>query len=349
MTNNLRGAADHHHLRSRRDGALRQAARGPPLHPRPGRVHRGRQPQEPDLDVDRAEPLRSRDDREHRRIGRPRDAGRPRRHHRAATWRRPASTGCRRSRATSRWCCRPTRSCTRPRRSRRSSRRTATSRPTRRSPSWSTTRRCPVVVDPFKSLEPDAPILRPDRGPDKATNRIWHWESGDRAAADAALAASDRVVPIDVYIPRIHVASMETCGCIADWDPVRAHLDFHVTSQAAHVYRTVISLVSGIPESSIRVKTHDIGGGFGGQGAGLSRLRDLDRRVADPGPAGQVDRGPLGEPAGRFVRPRLPHPRGARRQQRREDPGPAGQDARRPRLHATRRPIRPSTRPASST
>ena len=122
-----------------------------------------------------------------------------------------------------------------------------------------------VVVDPFKSLEPGAPVLRPDRGPDKANNHIWHWESGDRAAADAALAASDRIIPIDVYIPRIHVASIETCGCIADYDAVNGHLDFHVTSQAPHAYRTVISLVSGIPESSIRVKTHDIGGGFGGK------------------------------------------------------------------------------------
>jgi carbon-monoxide dehydrogenase large subunit len=123
----------------------------------------------------------------------------------------------------------------------------------------------PVVVDPFKALEADAPVLRPDRGPDKATNLIWHWESGDRAATDAALAASDKVLPIDVYLPRIHVAAMETCGCIADFDPVRGHLDFHVTSQAPHVYRTVISLVSGVPESNIRVKTHDIGGGFGGK------------------------------------------------------------------------------------
>ncbi|HSG85172.1 MAG TPA: aerobic carbon-monoxide dehydrogenase large subunit [Candidatus Limnocylindrales bacterium] len=123
----------------------------------------------------------------------------------------------------------------------------------------------PVIVDPFKALEPDAPVLRPDRGPEKASNHIWHWESGDRAATDAALAASDRVVPLDVYIPRIHVASIETCGCIADWDPVREHLDFHVTSQAPHAYRTVISLVSGIPEAKIRVKTHDIGGGFGGK------------------------------------------------------------------------------------
>ena len=123
----------------------------------------------------------------------------------------------------------------------------------------------PVLLDPFKAMEPDAPVLRPDRGPDKQNNHIWHWESGDRAATDAALAASEVVVPIDVYIPRIHVASIETCGCIADFDPVRGHLDFHVTSQAPHVYRTVISLVSGVPESNIRVKTHDIGGGFGGK------------------------------------------------------------------------------------
>ena len=123
----------------------------------------------------------------------------------------------------------------------------------------------PVVIDPFKALEPDAPVLRKDRGEDKQNNHIWHWESGDQAATDAALAGSDKVVPIDVYIPRIHVASIETCGCIADWDPIAGHLDFHVTSQAPHVYRTVISLVSGVPESSIRVKTHDIGGGFGGK------------------------------------------------------------------------------------
>ena len=123
----------------------------------------------------------------------------------------------------------------------------------------------PVVVDPFKALEPDAPILRPDRGPDKQTNRIWHWESGDEAAADAALAAAEVTVSQDIYIPRIHVASIETCGCIADWDAVRGQLTLHMTSQAPHAIRTILALVSGLPEQNIRVKTHDIGGGFGGK------------------------------------------------------------------------------------
>src|SRR6478736_7392072 len=79
----------------------------------------------------------------------------------------------------------------------------------------------PVIIDPFKSMEPDAFVLRPDRGPDKANNHIWHWESGDEAAADAAIAAADVTVSEDIYIPRIHVASIETCGGVADWNAVR--------------------------------------------------------------------------------------------------------------------------------
>ncbi len=128
----------------------------------------------------------------------------------------------------------------------------------------------PVIVDPFKSLEPDAFVLRPDRGPDKQNNHIWHWESGDRAATDADLAAADVHIEQDIYIPRIHVASIETCGCVADWNPVRQQLTLHMTSQAPHAIRTVLALVAagaGLPisEQNIRVKTHDIGGGFGGK------------------------------------------------------------------------------------
>jgi carbon-monoxide dehydrogenase large subunit len=128
----------------------------------------------------------------------------------------------------------------------------------------------PVIVDPHKALEKDAFVLRPDRAADKQNNHIWHWESGDRAKADAALEAADVRVEEDIYIPRIHVASIETCGCIADWDPVRQQLTLHMTSQAPHAIRTVLALVAagaGLPisEQNIRVKTHDIGGGFGGK------------------------------------------------------------------------------------
>src|SRR6059058_5919616 len=75
----------------------------------------------------------------------------------------------------------------------------------------------PVVVDPYKALEPGAPVLRTDKE-GKKDNHIWHWEAGDRAATDKAFAEAEVTVKQDLYIPRIHVASIETCGCVADFD-----------------------------------------------------------------------------------------------------------------------------------
>jgi carbon-monoxide dehydrogenase large subunit len=125
----------------------------------------------------------------------------------------------------------------------------------------------PVVVDPFKALEPGAPVLRTDK-PNKKDNHIFHWEVGDRKATDAALAASDVVVKQNIYLPRIHVASIETCGIVADFDRVRGKLTVYMTTQAPHAIRTVIALVAGhvgLSEEKIRVVSPDIGGGFGGK------------------------------------------------------------------------------------
>jgi aerobic carbon-monoxide dehydrogenase large subunit len=44
---------------------------------------------------------------------------------------------------------------------------------------------------------------------------------------------------------------------------VRGELTTYITSQAPHVVRTVVSLLSGIPESKVRIVSPDIGGGFG--------------------------------------------------------------------------------------
>jgi carbon-monoxide dehydrogenase large subunit len=125
----------------------------------------------------------------------------------------------------------------------------------------------PVVVDPFKALEPGAPVLRTDKK-DKKDNRIFHWEVGDRAATDKAFAEADVTVKQDIYIPRIVVASIETCGCVADFDRVRGKLTVYMTTQAPHAIRTVLALVAGhvgLSEEKIRVVSPDIGGGFGGK------------------------------------------------------------------------------------
>src|ERR1700693_806408 len=125
----------------------------------------------------------------------------------------------------------------------------------------------PVVVDPFKALEPGAPVLRTDKE-GKKDNRIFHWEAGDRAGTDKAFAEADVVVKQNMYIPRIHVASIETCGCVADFDRVRGKLTVYMTTQAPHAIRTVFALVAGhvgLSEEKIRIVSPDIGGGFGGK------------------------------------------------------------------------------------
>jgi len=125
----------------------------------------------------------------------------------------------------------------------------------------------PVVVDPFKALEPGAPVLRTDKK-DKKDNRIFHWEVGNRQATDEAFAGADVTVKQDIYLPRIHVASIETCGCVADFDRVSGKLTVYMTTQAPHAIRTVVALVAGhvgLSEEKIRIVSPDIGGGFGGK------------------------------------------------------------------------------------
>src|SRR5256712_5019751 len=124
----------------------------------------------------------------------------------------------------------------------------------------------PVVVDPIKALQPGATIVREDRA--QKDNHIWHWEVGDKAGTDKAFKDAEVVVKQDIYIPRIHVSSIETCGMVASFDKVNGKLTVWMTTQAPHAIRTVIALVAGhlgLSEERIRVISPDIGGGFGGK------------------------------------------------------------------------------------
>ncbi|HAE83077.1 MAG TPA: carbon monoxide dehydrogenase, partial [Ktedonobacter sp.] len=123
-----------------------------------------------------------------------------------------------------------------------------------------------VIVDPKKALDPDAPLLRPDKKDKQPTNQIYHWETGDRTGTDEAFTdaeANGIVVKQDMFIPRIHPAPIETCGCVADYNKTTAKLTVWLTSQAPHVHRTLFAIVAGLPEHRIRIISPDVGGGFG--------------------------------------------------------------------------------------
>ena len=129
----------------------------------------------------------------------------------------------------------------------------------------------PALVDPFKALEENAPVLREDikdkmegaHGARKHHNHIFSWEVGDQAATEKAISDAEVVVEELVSYQRVHPCPLETCGCVASMDKVNGKLTVWGTFQAPHAVRTVASLISKIPEHNIRIISPDIGGGFG--------------------------------------------------------------------------------------
>ncbi|MEU3275463.1 aerobic carbon-monoxide dehydrogenase large subunit [Saccharomonospora sp. NPDC006951] len=120
----------------------------------------------------------------------------------------------------------------------------------------------PAVIDAKKALADDAPVIRDDiEG--RTGNHIFDWETGDKQHTDEVFAGADVVAGQDMLYPRVHPAPLETCGTVADMDPVTGKLTVWTTTQAPHAHRTLYALVAGIPEHKIRVISPDIGGGFG--------------------------------------------------------------------------------------
>jgi carbon-monoxide dehydrogenase large subunit len=120
----------------------------------------------------------------------------------------------------------------------------------------------PAVTTPQQALDEGAPLIR-DEKEGQTDNRIYHWEAGDREAADRAFAEADRVVSLDTFYPRCHPAPLECCACVADVNPATGKATIYMTSQAPHAHRTLFALVAGLPEHMIRIVSPDIGGGFG--------------------------------------------------------------------------------------
>ncbi|MEO7006346.1 MAG: aerobic carbon-monoxide dehydrogenase large subunit [Terrimesophilobacter sp.] len=120
----------------------------------------------------------------------------------------------------------------------------------------------PPVMDARTALDPGTAVIRDDiEG--KTDNHIFDWEAGNEDETNAVFDSADVVVTQDMVYPRVHPAPMETCGAVADFEPVSGKLTLYETSQAPHAHRTLFALVAGIPEHKIHIISPDIGGGFG--------------------------------------------------------------------------------------
>jgi carbon-monoxide dehydrogenase large subunit len=120
----------------------------------------------------------------------------------------------------------------------------------------------PAITSPRQAKADGAPLIRDDKD-GQQDNHIYHWESGDQAATEAAFARADKVVSLSTHYPRSHPSPLETCGIVADVSSATGKVVLYMTSQAPHAIRTVFALVTGLPEQEIRIISPDIGGGFG--------------------------------------------------------------------------------------
>ncbi len=118
----------------------------------------------------------------------------------------------------------------------------------------------PHVVGTFEAAQPGAPLVH-DHIKD---NIVFDWQLGDRAATDAAFAKAHRVVTLRLVNQRLVVNSMEPRGAICEYDGKDDRSTLWVSSQGVHMIRPVVAeMILKIGLAKLRVRTGDVGGGFG--------------------------------------------------------------------------------------
>jgi carbon-monoxide dehydrogenase large subunit len=103
---------------------------------------------------------------------------------------------------------------------------------------------------------------------DENADNISHTlERGDKAATEAAFAKAAHVVRQRFVITRVHAQYMEPRGSIGSYDVYENRYTLHADVNYPHRVRNMLAQnVFKVPESSVRVICHDVGGGFGAKG-----------------------------------------------------------------------------------
>jgi len=118
----------------------------------------------------------------------------------------------------------------------------------------------PAVVSGPQALEHGAPLVHSRF----ATNLIYDFSLGDKAAVDAAFAKAEHVVALDVVQNRITANAMEPRAYIGSYDAGRDEYLLYASTQIPHLIRMWLAEESlREPEHKIQVIAPDVGGGFG--------------------------------------------------------------------------------------
>ncbi len=118
----------------------------------------------------------------------------------------------------------------------------------------------PHVVGTYEAAQPGAPLVH-----DHIRNNIvFDWAMGDQKATDAAFAKAAKVVKLQLVNQRLIVNSMEPRGAICEYDSKDDRSTLWVSSQGVSMIRPVVAdMILKIGSPKLRVRTGDVGGGFG--------------------------------------------------------------------------------------
>jgi 2-furoyl-CoA dehydrogenase large subunit len=117
----------------------------------------------------------------------------------------------------------------------------------------------PVVLDPERALDPDAPLLHEAVGSNLAGHRRLVYGDPDRAFAEADVVIAERF-----KFPKYGSTPIETYGIIARWDPLDGVLTVWSNFMGPFIMHPLTARVLGLPENRLRfIVPSDIGGSFG--------------------------------------------------------------------------------------
>jgi 2-furoyl-CoA dehydrogenase large subunit len=116
----------------------------------------------------------------------------------------------------------------------------------------------PAAVDAGAGARGEAPLLYPELG----TNVLWH-DTLSYGDVDGAFARADGVLQERFTFSRYASTPLETFGCIAAWDAGTDAYTFWTNDQRPGLTLAILAESLGVPQTRLRLRCPDIGGGFG--------------------------------------------------------------------------------------
>jgi aerobic carbon-monoxide dehydrogenase large subunit len=114
----------------------------------------------------------------------------------------------------------------------------------------------PTVLDMEEAIKEGADLVHSDKGTNKTYTWVFENGDGDAAFRDAPIVLERRYIQ-QRLIPSAMEPRSVVCASVGD------EFTMWSATQIPHILRTVLAVVTGIPEQKLRVIAPDVGGGFG--------------------------------------------------------------------------------------